>query len=156
MVNRIRHCCIVTNDLKKSLHFYTHILDLKITEHTLLDNINNNYLKSILGLEKLEYIKLRTKRNKTLLEIYYFAKIDHILLASHVPHYTFNHISFSVSNIRKLYKDLIKNGYKPLSKPQIDILKQNYVMFVRDPDNNLLEFVEELKGEKNAHSKISC
>jgi catechol 2,3-dioxygenase-like lactoylglutathione lyase family enzyme len=139
MISNIRHSCIVTKDLKKCLSFYRDFLGLKVITQKLEEG---SYIENLLGLKdvKLTYVKLRSKNNPIpVLEIYYFEDGREVNIGD------FHHIAFTVDNITSLKSFLKGKGFKPLSEPQLDHEKKNLVMFCRDPDNNLIEFCEEIR-----------
>ena len=128
--------CITTKDLKKCLSFYKDFLGLKVITQKLEEG---SYIENLLGLKdvKLTYVKLRSKDNPIpVLEIYYFEDGRKVNIGD------FHHISFTVDNIVNLKFFLAGKGIKALSEPQLDHEKKNLVMFCRDYDNNLIEFVE--------------
>lgn len=138
MLTDIRHFCIVTKDMKKALHFYKDFLKLKVIKSKLEEG---SYINTLLGGKgiKLNTVKLGiTKDSKPLIELYQFENDNSATKGD------FHHISFTVDNIRALRIFLLGKGLKPISEPQFDENGEHLVMFVRDYDQNLLEFCEVL------------
>jgi catechol 2,3-dioxygenase-like lactoylglutathione lyase family enzyme len=138
MITNIRHSCITTKDLKRCLSFYRDFLGLKVIVQK---SEEGSYIENLLGLKdvKLTYVKLRSKDNPIpVLEIYYFDDGREVNIGN------FHHIAFTVDNIKSLKSFLVGKGVPPLSEPQLDHGKKNLVMFCRDYDGNLIEFVEVL------------
>jgi catechol 2,3-dioxygenase-like lactoylglutathione lyase family enzyme len=55
------------------------------------------------------------------------------------------HISFTVSDLDKLYKELSKKGVKFLSQPTVAAYSRTKISFASDPSGNLIEFMQDLK-----------
>lgn len=138
MLKEIRHVGIVVKNMKKALHFYKDFLKLQVIKSKLEEG---EYIETLLGKKgiKLNTVKLGIiKDSKPLIELYHFENEEQ-------PNYEgFQHISFTVENIKVLRVFLLGKGIKPISLPQEDKDKKHLVMFSRDPDGNLLEFVEVL------------
>lgn len=126
----IRHSGIVVKNLEKALEFYIGILGLKYVNS---NEEKGNYIGSLLGLDSLIWIKLKTD-NGDLLELYCMA---------HYKKGEYQHVAFTVDNIAKMRRKLIKKDI--LCSPiKIDKQKKHKVLFCKDYENNLLEIVEEL------------
>lgn len=138
MITNIRHMGIVTKNLKKALSFYRDFLGLKVVVHKTEEG---HYIDTLLGLKetKLTFVKLRSKDNPIpVLEIYYFENETPITIGN------YSHISFTVDNIKSLKTFLSGKGIKTISEPQLNHEKTHLIMFCRDYDENLIEFVETL------------
>lgn len=143
MLLNIRHFCLVTKNLKNSLHFYRDFLKLKVVSTKLEEGF---YIDTLLGEKniKLNTVKLGiTKDSKPLIELYQFEDDNSATKGD------FHHISFTVENIKALRMFLLGKGIKALSEPQLDEEKKHLVMFCRDYDQNLLEFVENIIPDKD-------
>ena len=138
MIKNIRHTGILTNNLKLAIKFYKDILNFKIVERKRLKGklITKLLTKSCYPYVDLTYVKFAINKKSSFLEVYYFHNFTTVRPAD------FRHIAFTVKNINKLYKKLLKNKAIVLTEP----IKMNKVklFFARDFDGNLLEFVEEL------------
>ena len=115
---KIRHTGLVTNDLKKSLIFWTKYLKFKIKKE--MDESGNLIDKIMLYQD----VKVRTYKlvdnNNMLLELLYFKNSPKIKNNKIKPYTNgFTHISITVKNLNNLYKFLKKKKIKFNSKPQI-------------------------------------
>lgn len=138
MIKNIRHVGIVSSNLDKAISLYRDTLGLKIVKQ---EELEGKYIKHLLLIDKLIYVKLSTP-NKQLLELYYFPNI--IDRMTNIPLEGYNHIAFTVKDIKETYKKLLKTDCEYITKPILDPIKKHKVMFYRDFDSNLLELVEEL------------
>ncbi len=139
MIKNIRHSGIVVKDLKKALYFYRDLLGMNVI---IKKKEKGRYIETLfnqIGFE-LTYVKLETEDKSSLLELYWF----HNITSSELPSF-FTHIAYTVDNIYAILRMLEKNNIYPVSKPILDPKKKNLVMFCRDYDGNLIEFVEEIK-----------
>lgn len=142
MIKNFRHACIVVRNLDKSLKFYRDILGLKVFK---ILNVEGKYPETVLNIKgiKLTYVKMhspaQSKDSPPIFELHSW-KNPRIL-----PRRGYNHISFTVEDIDYEYKRLNKLGVKFISKPIKAPDSNTKVCFGYDPDNNLIEFVEELK-----------
>lgn len=141
MIKNFRHACIVVKDLNKSLKFYRDILGLKVFK---IITVKGRYPEIVLGKKgiKLTYVKLRCpnqpKNTLPIFELHYW----------HKPRISsksgYNHISFTVKDLDSEYRRLDKLGVKFLSRPTKSLDGKTKICFGYDPDNHLIEFVEDL------------
>ena len=124
------------------MRFYRDILGLKVFK--ILD-VEGKYPETLLKIKgaKLTYVKMyfprESKERPAVFELHYWRN-------SRIPPKPgYNHISFTVEDIDYEYKRLSKLGVKFISKPLKTPYTNTKVCFGYDPDNNLIEFVEELK-----------
>jgi len=134
----IRHVGITVDNLELADFFYRQLLGLKY--------INSNtevgdYIKTLLGLKCLTWVKLQTD-NGDILELYWLPQKNQ-------P--SFNHIAFTVEDVESLKTKLMSYDIK-CSDITIDKDKLHKVMFVRDYDENLIECVEEINEQKQKTS----
>jgi len=143
-MTKIRHTGLVTNDIKKSLIFWTKYLKFKIKKQ--LDEDGDLIDKIMLYHNaKVQTYKL-TDHNKMLLELLYFKNAPKIKKNKIKP-YTkgFTHISITVKNLNKLYSFLKKKKIKFNSKPQVSADGSVLMTYCRTPEGGFLELVQELK-----------
>ena len=143
MITNIRHFAIEVKNMRKALHFYRDFLKLKVIKTKLEEG---KYITTLLGLQhcKLHTVKLGiTKDSLPSIELYQFEDNNSATKGD------FHHISFTVEDIKILRMLLLGKGIKPISEPQIDEEKKHLVMLIRDYDQNLLEFVENIIPEKD-------
>lgn len=133
---KLRHICIITNDLANARYFYKNLLGFE--EVSSKKEKNDETLQKVIGFKPydIEWVKLKCD-SKTLLEIIKFND----------PEFKSNsgmqHIAITVNNIEKVYQTLKKADVKFASEP----LKKDGVKlaFCRDFCGNLVEIVEEIK-----------
>jgi len=142
MITNFRHACVIVKNLNKSLKFYRDILGLKVYKTF---TIKGKIPETALGVKgiKLTYVKLRIpnqpKRSPAIFELHYW----HCPRMRHKKGY--NHVSFTVKNIDREYKRLKKVGVKFISSPIKASHGRTKLCFAYDSDNNLIEFVEDLR-----------
>lgn len=141
MIKDLRHACVLVKDLRKSLKFYQDILGLELFK---IYHIEGKYPEKALKVKgiKLTYVKLRTpeqpKNKPAVFELHYWKN------PKIANKQRYNHISFSVDNLEREYKRLKKQGVRFISPPMQAPHGKTKICFGYDPDNNLIEFVEEL------------
>ena len=141
---KIRHTGLVTNDIKKSLVFWTKYLKFKIKKK--LEEDGDLIDKLMLYQNaKVKTYKL-TDNNKMLLELLYFKNAPKIKKNKIKPYTNgFTHISVTVKNINNLYNFLKKKKIKFNSKPQLSADGKVLMTYCRTPEDAFLELVQELK-----------
>ena len=93
---------------------------------------------------KIDIYKLGSN-GKTVVELLHFLdknknKSDYKSIDS----FGITHFAITVSDIDNLYKNLLLNGVKFISDPQINEKKTHKVCFCEDFESNFIELVEEL------------
>ena len=141
---KIRHTGLVTNDLKKSLIFWTKYLKFKIKKE--MDESGNLIDKIMLYQD----VKVRTYKlvdnNNMLLELLHFKNSPKIKKNKIKPYTNgFTHISVTVKDLGKLYKFLIKKKIKFNSRPQMSADGNVMMTYCKTPEGAYLELVQELK-----------
>ena len=142
MIKNFRNACVVVGNLEKSLKFYRDILGLKVFR---VYNIAGEYPEKAMGVKgiKLTYVKLRTpkqpKNSPAVFELHYWRK------PKVAKKERYNHISFTVEDIDREYKRLSRQGVRFISQPLRAPHGKTKICFGYDPDNNLIEFVQDLK-----------
>ena len=141
MIKDFRHACIVVKNLNRALKFYRDTLGLKVFKILTVEGKYPETLLNIKGI-KLTYVKMcslrQSKNSPPLFELHYW---QNPRISSPKG---YNHISFTVKDIDYEYKRLSKLGVKFISRPIKTPYVNTKVCFAYDPDNNLIEFVEEL------------
>ncbi len=142
MIKNFRHACVLVGDLDKALKFYRDILGLEVFK---IVSVKGKYPERALNIKgiKLTYVKLRApgqpKNSPAILELHCWQR------PKIAPRKSYNHISFTVKNIDALYKRLSKSGVRFISGPLKAPGGYTKICFAYDPDNNLIEFVEDLR-----------
>ena len=135
-----RHACICTNKPKESVHFYEHLLEMRVVKHA---HLCGKYLDKLLGIKEMDmdYIKLQPHGEfpdrAPLVEIHYWKKPK-----VKIPQ-GFSHIALTVDDIDLMYRNLVKNKVRFISPPLKAPDSPNRVCFCYDPDGNLVELCEE-------------
>ncbi|MCM8766236.1 MAG: VOC family protein [Candidatus Omnitrophica bacterium] len=141
MVKGFRHTCIVVKDLEKSLNFYRDILGLKLER---VIKLEGDYPEKVLGIKgiKLVYAKMRSKNqpknSSPVFELHFWEKPEIEIKPG------YNHISLTVKNLNYEYKRLKKLGVRFISPPTKSPYTNTRVCFCYDPDDYLIELVEDL------------
>jgi catechol 2,3-dioxygenase-like lactoylglutathione lyase family enzyme len=133
-----RHVGIVVNDIDRMIWFYHKILGLDI----MYDKIESgHFLNHILNSKELSprIIKLG-KDNSTIVELLFFKNCELIEKSLFSNGYT--HFALTVKDSENLHKIMIDNGLSVINNPIISDEKTVKVFFAKDPENNIIEFVE--------------
>lgn len=136
---KFRHAGLVTNDIKKSLFFYINVIGLKLIKK---NQENSKNMQHILG-KKFKFLntyKLGLNKN-VIIEVLDFQNKTKI---KKIDQTGFTHIAISVRNIEKIYKKIIQNKFKALTKPSYSDDKKVKLFFCRTPEGAFLEIVETL------------
>jgi hypothetical protein len=140
---KIRHTGIVTNNLKKSLNFWQKNFKFEIKKDV---DESGKTLDKVLMFEN---IKVRTLKlcdsNDNLIELLYFNNPKSTLKKNlKTNSIGITHISVSVKNLKKIYKDL-KKKIRFNSKPLLSADGNVLMTYCRTPEGCFLELVEEIK-----------
>lgn len=139
----LRHTGIVVRDLKKMQRFYQDILGLKLIKKM---HESGDYIDTICALKdtRLTTVKLKAGNNG-LIELLCFHSHPSLTKGKrHLYDIGISHIALTVGDIAKEYRRLKKAGIRFNSKAQISSDGRAKVMFLRDPEGNLIEMVEVL------------
>jgi catechol 2,3-dioxygenase-like lactoylglutathione lyase family enzyme len=131
-MKNIRHTCLCVNNLEKADFFYRKVLGLHYVNS---DVEEGDFIKSLLGLDSLTWVKLATD-NGDLLELYWYPQ---------KTNNSFNHIAFTVDNIQYI-RNKLKEFEIKCSEIKLDKNGKHKVMFIRDYEQNFLEIVEEINN----------
>lgn len=133
-----RHVGIVVNDIDKMLRFYQDILNLEI----MYDKIESGvFLNHILNSNNLSprIIKLG-KNSDTIVELLYFGNND--LKSKNLFDNGYTHFAITVDSCDKLYDKIVSLNLEVVNLPLISQENKVKVFFAKDPENNIIEFVE--------------
>jgi len=142
VVKNFRHIGIVSYDISNSLNFYCNLLDFKIEKRSIE---KPDFIKNILDFNnpvELETIKL-SNNNQIYIELLNFKNQGDLNLKK-INDFGITHFALTIHNSDNLYKTLIENNYKVLSRPFLNAEKTAKVFFVVAPDNVYIELVEVL------------
>ncbi|MDD5496224.1 MAG: VOC family protein [Candidatus Omnitrophica bacterium] len=141
MIRSFSHACLVVRDLERSLGFYRDILGLKVARGITIEGDYPDKAFAKRGV-KINYVKMlaagQREGSDPFLELHYWIRPRKISR----PNY--NHISFNVKDLVSEYKRLKKRGVRFISPPATSPDKRRRLCFAFDPDNNLIEFIEDI------------
>jgi len=142
MIKQFKHTCVLVKDLNESLKFYRGILGLKVVRKLNVEGSFPETAYDIKGL-KITYVKLSASRDPKntdgLVELQRWQR------PKMLSKKTYSHISFSVDNMELEYRRLKKRGVRFISRPVIAPDGRIKLSFCYDPDNNLIELIEDLR-----------
>ncbi len=144
MIKKIRHTGIVVKNIKKSLDFYRDFLELSIFSE---DEERGPFIEKVVGIDgvDLKWIKLKLPDGNLIEIIEYISHpYKNLVKDSSANKIGCPHIAFSVDDIEKLYDDFIEKGYRCVNPPALSLNGKVKVMYCYDPDDVILEFVEEI------------
>ena len=137
------HIDVVVNDMERAIAFYKDGLDFKIVEDVILDTDAALFLSGG-AARKMRLVFLSRNKRSTMLELIQFLDDQGKgLLLSSTQKLDVS-LSFLVSDLDELKASLKAKGQLPLSEefeialPQLGRTK---IVFYRDPDDYLIEFV---------------
>lgn len=141
---RIRHTGIVSKDIKKSLVFWNEYLGFKIQKDI---NERGNLIDKIMLYKNVRVRTIKMKDNaKNMIELLYFENSPKIKKNIIKPYSNgITHISVTVKNILKLYKQLKKKKIKFNSKPQLSQDGKVLMTYCETPEGAYLELVQEIR-----------
>ena len=143
MIKNFRHIGIVVNNIEKALNFYNKILGFNVIKKT---EEKSSFIDKILQMHdsKLTTWKLEIPDGK-IIELLHFEKKGKVTNPIKANDVGITHFALTVENVDALYNCLMENNVEILSLPQTSPDLFAKVIFCRDYENNLIEFVELLK-----------
>jgi len=143
-IKNVRHFGIVIKNPEKSLHFYCGLLGLKIKRDVLEEG---KFIDNISGLKnvKVRTIKMSANNGSLIELLFYKSHPRGKIKNNEICNMGASHVALTVDNIDYEYKKLRKLGVKFNCPPQISPDGKAKVTFCYDPDDVLVELVEELK-----------
>ncbi len=139
----IRHTGIVTKNIKKSLWFWTKLLNFKI-KNQLIES--GKTIDKVLGYKnvKVKTLKLKDRQNN-LIELLYFYNPPRKKKNEIYPYSPgITHLSITVKNLDKIFIYFKKNKIKFNSKPRLSANKKVLMTYCKTPEGCFLEMVQEL------------
>lgn len=139
----VRHVGITVKDLKKALKFYNHLLGLKLVKK--MDE-SGAFISRISGLRniKVTTVKLAADDNSLVELLLYYSHPAKKLGKSKIYDVGISHFAFTVEDVDKTYKRLLRAGVRFNSPPQVSPDGYAKVGFCRDFEGNLIELVQVL------------
>ena len=141
---KFRHSGIVTNDIERSISFYTEMLGFKVEK----DNLETgNFIDLICGLKNTTVRTVKMSLGgEIVLELLDFQSHPSESDYGHnITNRGYTHIALTVNNLDQVYNLLNLNGLEFNCPPTESPDGKAKVTFCRDPEGNLIELVEEIK-----------
>lgn len=141
-MKEIRHVGLVVSDINKALRFYRDLLGLKVLKD---QNESGRYIDSIFGVKNagVRTVKLSAS-DGSLIELLCFSSYPKKPAKKKIYEIGYSHVAFTVKDIDKEYKRLIKAGVKFHSLPQFSPDGYAKVAYCRDFERNPVELVQVL------------
>jgi catechol 2,3-dioxygenase-like lactoylglutathione lyase family enzyme len=133
-----RHVGIVVNNLDKMIWFYTEILEMDV----MYDQIEGGvFLNHILNSKDLSPRILKLGKNgSTIVELLFFGNCE--LSDKNLLTNGYTHFALTVNNTENLYQKILINNLSVINEPIVSTDNNVKVFFAKDPENNIIEFVE--------------
>lgn len=128
--------------LEWSLHFSCELFDFRVSKIT---HLEGEYVERVFNRKgvKLTYAKLlapgQRENDEPLFELHWWQR------PRIVPTGGFHHLSLTVRDMRREYARLLKRGVSFIARPVRAPHGKTRVCFARDPDGNLIEFIEDVR-----------
>jgi lactoylglutathione lyase len=121
---RFYYTGIRVRDLKKSLDFYTRVIGLKVVHRGRMPHGG-------------KYVHLRGRGSKQTLELNWYPKGTRFY-TEYVVGEELDHLAFTVKDVKKAFKELVKAGADPAVSPEDS---KGTEVFVKDPDGIWIELL---------------
>ena len=140
---RYRHVGLVVENMDRILEFYVGILGQEIVCDLIEEG---DYWAALTGVPESSSRVVKTKvPDGSVIEIVEFLEPKAIIPSSMAYHLKgFNHLAYNVKEIDSQYEYLKKNGVKFISEVLTSPYDPVKTFFFKDPEENLLQFVEVL------------
>jgi catechol 2,3-dioxygenase-like lactoylglutathione lyase family enzyme len=143
-IRMVRHAGIVVENLNRETAFYCDVLGLK--EHSRMEE-SGPFIETLIGQKgaRLTTVKLSALSGGTLIELikFHMPETDPRPIIS-VKTLGLTHIALTVVDLRNLKSEMEASGAVFINEPLISPDGRVLAAYCRDPENNLLELVEEL------------
>ncbi|MFQ5485176.1 MAG: VOC family protein [Desulfobacterales bacterium] len=140
----IRHTGIVVSDMSKSVLFYRDLLGLKVWADFVDDSKTIQTITGVSGA-KVRMVKLKAADGVSIELLQY---LSHPQEPQAHPAFRIgcNHIGIQLDDIDAFYKDAKAQGVHFHSPPVISADGVGKMTYCRDPDGNIVEFVQLFKA----------
>jgi catechol 2,3-dioxygenase-like lactoylglutathione lyase family enzyme len=138
----VRHTGIVVQDIEKSIHFWTEVLNFRITS----DNLETgNFIEHLLGMPdvKVRTVKMVASDN-SMIELLWFPnkQADNFWNGSFTST-GLTHVALNVENMAEVIDKSSKLEYKTINEPRKSVENKVMVAFIVGPEGLLIELVED-------------
>lgn len=144
MIKNIRHAALVVSNLEKCYEFYGSFFGFKtVSEAT----ETGPFIEKVVGINdvKIKWVKLATPNGVLIELLQYLNPIsspkDHEQTSNQLGH---SHLAFTVGSMDQFVSAFKSRGGVLINNPEVNPTRTAKVCYVRDPEGNLLEIVEEL------------
>jgi catechol 2,3-dioxygenase-like lactoylglutathione lyase family enzyme len=144
MIKNIRHAAIVVSDLSRTRIFYEEFFGFKLVKE---DIETGPFIEKVVGISnvKIHWVKLRTP-NGVIIELLKYISPENKIskeqqVSNHLGH---SHLAFTVESMNDFIERFLAIGGKMINSPMMNPEKTALVCYVFDPEENLLEIVEEI------------
>ena len=141
---KLRHVGIVVSDAERSLKFWEGALGFRVQKDMVE---SGSYIDNFLSLTdvKVRTIKMVNEEGE-MIELLEFESHPELPdLTRKVSQIGCSHVAFTVEDLDKTFRDLVRLGVHFNSEPQLSPDGFVKVTYCKDPDGCLVELVEELK-----------
>ncbi|MDO8685977.1 MAG: VOC family protein [Clostridiales bacterium] len=142
MILATRHTGIVVNDMDKNLFFWRDIMGLKVVADFWEEGIFIDTVQHLNGV-KLHMIKLAAPDGVIVELLKDESHPTGPSVRNELCDMGIRHIGFTVGNVDESWRILHEYGCETLSEPVDSPDGKARVFFVRDPEGNLLELVQQ-------------
>jgi len=143
MILATRHIGIVVDDMEKSLHFWRDVMGLKVVADFWEEGEFIDTVQRLNGV-KLHMIKLSGPDGVLVELLKDYSHPTPPPERNELCDRGIRHIAFTVADVGESWRIFKENGYEPLSTPVTSPDGKARLLFVRDPEGNLLEIVQVL------------
>ena len=139
---KVHHAGIVVRDMEKMLHFWVDTMGCKLEADFEFANDFLDAVQNLGSVVNLRIVKVVDKDGFIVELLEYKSHPAPIQKNNQLCNCGIRHIAFTVDSVDEYYNRLIANGYQALSKPEYSEELAMKLFFVRDPEDNLVEFIE--------------
>lgn len=126
MITGLAHAAINAADLERSLHFYRDILGLPVVEDLTLET-------------GVRLVHLRVGEGAT---VELFGRPEPLAAIAPAPQAGLTHLALAVDDVDAVYAELRAKGVEFTGAPRPGLGQTRKLVFCKDPDGTLIEFVE--------------
>jgi catechol 2,3-dioxygenase-like lactoylglutathione lyase family enzyme len=144
LIAGVHHACIIVSDMERSLKFYRDMLGMR-------EEVNIQYdadpvMMDLPGTKPKQHLVLLTTGNTHVELIHYIEPKGRPNDRRTCDNGTF-HLCFEVDDIKKTYKTLASKGVRFHRDPDLigeagEGLAGHWYVYLRGPDNEVLEFIQ--------------
>tara|TARA_Y100000768_G_C23973355_1_gene681717 strand:+ start:1993 stop:2433 length:441 start_codon:yes stop_codon:yes gene_type:complete len=144
-IKNIRHTGIVTDNMTKSLKFYKDLLGFKIKKKMIEKGDTTDALTGF-KKTKVETVKLVSPDKNSMIELLKYKSPTPKKKSKHyeVSQVGISHMAFSVYDLKKTYKKLLKKKVYFKCEPKLSSDKKVFLTFCKAPEGTWIELVQEI------------